>query len=472
MSQSMMNDRRWRGVSRCVVLGLAAFTVVALACTEDETTESTDATRAPNVLFILVDDARWDVLGAYGNADVRTPNLDRFAAEGMRLDGLHTASPICNPSRASFLTGRYPDGEGLSVQNPRTAIEPGTPTVAHIMRRAGYVTGFVGKSHLGGNPRRWGFEEIPINIPDAHFADWKRRFVLFEDWKPERYSGHATERLADRAIRFIEDHRAEPWFLWLATTAPHYPYVASPDFPFQASEIRAPAGWPSEYALPSEVLARYYSLLGRLDREIGRVLDALDAQGLADDTLVFITSDNGLEFGAHGFEAKGTWFDTTARVPGLVRWPGRVAAGSTSRELVSSVDWLPTLRELTDQSADPELPGNSFLPVLRGEKSTRKLAYAMTRGATSGRIWNWTMVTDGRFKLVSNAEGELTQFYDLADGSHETRSRLGQAEYAAEQSALEEALAEFLGSPLRRIQSPRDSSRAGSAGQAGSRSEQ
>jgi len=399
------------------------------------------AERPPNVLFVLVDDLRWDALGAYGNQDVRTPHLDRLANEGVRLDALYTASPICNPSRASFLTGRYPHQRGVHVR-PGWSVADDITTVARVMGRAGFVTGFVGKAHLGGVPSRWGFDETPIVIPGYQLWAPDSAGKVFVGGVEERYEGHITERLADAAIDFLTRHRDERWLLWLATTEPHSPYVRHPDFPYEPEALSAPPGWPQDRPFEPGLLPVYYSMVSRVDREIGRVLEALDALGLREETLVFVTSDNGVEHDRGPF-VKGSWREGSIRIPGLVRWPGTTQPATVRRGLASSVDWLPTLLDLVGEEAPEALEGRSLLPLLRGDGDGRRFAYSIVPAHRRSPKQAWSMVRDGRFKLVERGPSNTLELYETDGASQETLRSLGEPEFEAVGRELQEALRRF-----------------------------
>jgi len=176
----------------------------------------------PNILFILTDDLRWDTLGCYGSHDIRTPNLDKFASEGARLDAFYVASPLCCPSRAVFLSGLYPHQNGVEWNVGMPDLKEGTQTVATLLNRAGYATGFIGKAHLGGNPYKWDFTNCPVFFPRIQMRHLDP--TLFVHGKRQVVPGYITEIFTNTAISFLEKHKNERWFLWFATTAPHLPY--------------------------------------------------------------------------------------------------------------------------------------------------------------------------------------------------------------------------------------------------------
>jgi arylsulfatase A-like enzyme len=386
----------------------------------------------PNILFILADDLRWDALGSYGNEGVRTPNLDALAREGLVFDAFYVANPVCSASRASFLSGLYTFQRGVLRPAYRTLLDEGTPTVASLLGAAGYRTGFVGKAHLGGDPRRWGFEEVPFHYPGFHVYDPPEvRTRYYEDGREVVIEGDATQRIADAAIEFIERQRDVRWFLWLATTAPHWPYHSNESHPYRPETIEHPPGYPPGEALAlRERWAAYYSSVSTLDEHVGRVLARLDELGLRDDTLVFFTSDNGIMHMSHGIVGKAVWFEEALRQPAILRWPGRVAPGRRAGALVSSVDFVPSVLELAGVEAPDSLEGRSFLPVVDADREVREHVFAESVRSPQDGGGTWQMVRDERFKLVQFTDREEERLYDLDADPHEQRDLAELPEYA------------------------------------------
>jgi len=339
--------------------------------------------KPPNVVLIMADDLGWGDLGSYGSTQNKTPRLDQLAKEGMRFEQFYAAQAVCTSSRCALLTGCYPNRLGLGgtalFPAAKTGLNPEEETIAELLRRAGYRTGVVGKWHLGDAPvflpDKQGFDESLI-IPYSndmwplgyHPGDTSRRkmypklprivdgvpFGELEDWVDMDL---LTVRQGFRAVKFIRDAVDRPFFLYLATSMPHTPLGASKNFKGKG---------PTPYA----------DTLAELDDTVGKVLDALERKGLAQDTLVIFTSDNGpwLNFGRHagvtgGFrEGKGTTWEGGVRVPLIVRWPGKVKPGSVNRAVAANVDLLPTLVEACGAAAPIKpIDGLSMVPLLRGE---------------------------------------------------------------------------------------------------------
>lgn len=375
----------------------------------------------PNILFILADDLRWDALGGYGNTQVRTPALDRLASEGVVLDRFYVANPVCNASRASFLTGLHTHQAGLRRLKINVKHAAGTPTVATLLNDAGYVTGFIGKAHMGGDPRPWGFQEVPFYTPGHQLVDgpeaWTRYYV---DGEEAHIDGDTTAPTVDAAVSFIERHRDERWFLWLATTAPHWPYHYDEAHPYAPAEIVRPPGYPDDEPLRNRrTWADYYSQISTLDQHLGRLLGALRDAGLEGRTLVVFTSDNGLMNGSHQDLWKGVWFEESVRQPAILRWPGKLPAGERSDAAIVSVDMLPTFAEVAGVPPPKGLEARSVLPALQGRAPQRRFAFAQSTLLASAGGGTWNMVRGGRYKYVDFVDRDDVHLFDLETDPHE-----------------------------------------------------
>ncbi|MHA2621542.1 MAG: sulfatase-like hydrolase/transferase [bacterium JZ-2024 1] len=433
----------------------------------------------PNIVFILSDDQRWDTLGAYGNRDIRTPNLDRLASRGALFTAGYVAAPLCCPSRATFLTGLYPHQTGVDANRKRgghARLPDDVVTVAHYLNRAGYVTGFVGKAHLAGGPSAYGFAEAPLYLPGGgsrhenpslivgghlHFLPGKlRKNDLDEDeyytpdGSPQRVEGLITPLFADAAIQFLETHRQDLFFLWLATTAPHTPHYRDPKHVYKPEEIHAPPGWAdTSFVAESKDWTGYYSTISHMDEHLGRVLARLEDLGLFENTVVIFSSDNGFMMGSHNLPAKAVWYEESIRVPWIIAWKGRIAPATIVRTPVSSVDFLPTVLDLAGIPIPEGYEGVSILPALGlKEGSIRKVVYSEVRGGQrtlpsgtrkrrdrwEGMLWQAVKTND--FKYVRFEDGtEL--LYDLRTDPMERTDVSKDPRYA---KALEDLRAEWV----------------------------
>ncbi|PYT05956.1 MAG: sulfatase [Acidobacteria bacterium] len=325
--------------------------------------------RRPNIIFIYADDMGYGDLGCYGAKAIKTPNIDHMAAEGLRLTSFYSVSPICTPSRAALMTGRYAARMGIDQMQLRNVLFPtdktGLPqsetTVARALKDRGYATACIGKWHLGRvSPHRpidHGFDYyfgIPYSNDMSPTPIMRNGDVIEEPAKQETL----TRRYTEEAISFIERTKGRSFFLYLAHTMPHIPLHASDQFRGKS------AG------------GLYGDVIEELDWSVGEVLKELKRAGLDRDTIVFFSSDNGPWYqGSAGplRGRKGWTFDGGVREPGIVRWPGNIRPGGVSDEPVATVDFFATVMALAG-TKDPAsaskqpLDGKSILPFLLGQE--------------------------------------------------------------------------------------------------------
>lgn len=364
----------------------------------------------PNIILILADDMGYGDMSRFNGGLSSTPVLDALAGEAVCLTQHYAASPVCNPSRACLLTGRYPHrtgsidtydhlgGERLSLRER---------TLADVLKHAGYATGLIGKWHNGTigdayHPNRRGFDEFY-----GFRGGWQYYYESRVECNGRRLSTdgrYLTDVLTDQAIDFVTRHRTDPFFLHLAYNCPHFPLEAPPEDvkPFADSGRFTPA------------VSTLYGMIRVMDRGIGRLLDELDRLRLAENTIVLFTSDNGPDFGGAGERAlrrfncgfhgsKGTVYEGGIRLPMILRWPACLPGAIAVDATIHMSDWLPTLLAMAeiDLPADNlPLDGWDVLPVLRGEKGE----------VNTRRFWQWNRyypyvgsnaaMRDGDWKLV------------------------------------------------------------------------
>jgi arylsulfatase A-like enzyme len=341
--------------------------------------------RQPNILFILADDLGYADLSVYGQTGFTTPNLDRLAADGVRLTQAYANSAVCSATRFGLITGRYQYRLRGGLEEPISAnrtvgLPPQHPTLPSLLKKAGYTTALFGKWHLGFlptyGPLKSGYDVFFGNYGGAIDYFTHKPGVgpevpedLFEGEVPVHKAGYYTDLLADRAVEHIGRQRAgQPFFLSLHFTAPHWPWEG-----------------PQDEAVSRELhninhqdggsLATYAKLVTALDAAIGRVLESLQRQGLANDTIVVFTSDNGGERFSHMWPFSGQkteLLEGGIRVPAIVRWPRRLRAGGVLDQVAISMDWLPTLLAAAGTAPDPAYPpdGQDLLPALLGQRAT------------------------------------------------------------------------------------------------------
>lgn len=366
--------------------------------------------RSPNIVVIMADDLGFGDLGRFSGGSVQTPTIDSLARDGMTLTQHYSASPICAPARAAFLTGRYPQRSGVIDTFPHRRFDQISlreQTLADRLSEAGYMTGLVGKWHNGALGR----EYHPTSRGFDEFTGFRGGGQDYWDWRLEGSDGpfygdgrYITDVFTEAAVDFVERNAADPFFLMVAYTAPHGPFQAPEE---ALHRVRARRG--SGPILVDTIAA----MVEEMDRGIGEILSALDRTGVAEDTLVLFTSDNG------PWMRPGTFEETTVRynlglaggkehvleggvrVPAILRWPDAIPSGTTRHEPVHFVDWLPTLLALAGAEPGPlPLDGADVSPILHGEAWDRHpfWAWQWSRYQPHGRVNS--AIRDGTWKLV------------------------------------------------------------------------
>ncbi len=336
--------------------------------------------RKPNLLMILVDDMGWADPGFNGRKEWTTPNLDRLAHEGTVFDRWYTSMPLCAPSRACLLTGKYTIHNG--VRNNATDIPKSETTIAEAVKPLGYTTALIGKWHRGKlpdgsftHPLDQGFDST-FGYLDARHAWEHFPKQLWRGRESVPVQGYSSDILSDEAARFIRGHRADPFFLYLAFIEPHF-LIEAPAEDVGKFRSRFREKDPAE-----PYNARYAAMIHRLDAGIGRVLDSLDETGLARDTLIVFSSDNGATFEA-GNKGASNYHDSNhpfrgqkrsleeggLRMPAVVRWPGRVPSGRRSPEITHMTDVMPSMLAAAGGKPDPawKVDGRNMLDVWSGK---------------------------------------------------------------------------------------------------------
>jgi len=337
----------------------------------------------PNILFILADDLGYGDLGCYGQTRIKTPNLDRMAAEGIRFTSCYAGSTVCAPSRCSLMTGLH-TGHARIRGNSDQPLEPGDVTVAEVLKKAGYKTGLIGKWGLGlehstGAPNAKGFDEFVGFLDQTHAHQyyptsiWRNDIVWLLDRNTNHLKGEYVHDLFTKAaLNFIRIYRDQPFFLYLAYTIPH----AHNELKDQGMEV--PTDAPYSNAPWPQMEKNKAAMITRMDRDIGLILEALRRYKTETNTIVFFSSDNGphKEGGVNPefFGSAGPWrgikrdlYEGGIRVPMIVRWPGRIAPGTVSGFPWAFWDFLPTAAALAGVAAPAGLDGHSVLPVLLGQ---------------------------------------------------------------------------------------------------------
>jgi arylsulfatase A-like enzyme len=398
------------------------------------------AAAPPNVLIITADNLGYGDLGCYGNAAIKTPNLDRLAAEGVRCTDFYTASPTCTVSRASLLTGRYPQRHGLVDQLPGLAGNYGVGLrhserlIGEYLKPLGYRTACFGKWNIGfaagSRPTERGFDEFfghaSGNI-DYYSHVYNGKLDMHRGTEPARVEGYSVDLFADAACKFIGREDARPFFVYLPFNAPHFPNAKN-KAPGQPVEWQAPERAFAAYGYDpatADAPERYRAVVTALDEAIGRVLAKVDESKRRDDTLVVFFSDNGafmlpnkgLEVASNGGLRDGgvTCFEGGLRVPCIVRYPGRLPAAAVCREPLVSCDFLP----MAVIAAGGRLPEDRMLD---GRDPTAALAgtAASPHEALYFEFRKHSAMRRGRYKIVRSDPGETFQLFDLQEDAGET----------------------------------------------------
>lgn len=427
----------------------------------------TPSTRKPNFVFILIDDLGWADLACYGSTFYETPNIDNLAREGMRFTDAYAACPVCSPTRASIMTGKYPARlhltdwiKGHAAPNAKLRVPDWTMylkhsevTIAEALKSAGYVSASVGKWHLGDDasyyPDKQGFD---INIggywagqPPTYFSPYKREGAVnnsiptLEDGEDGEY---LTDRLTDEALSFMEDNKDKPFFLYLSHYAVHTPIEGKKE---KAARYEAKIQPGQKQKNPV-----YAAMIESVDESVGRVIDKLEDLGIDDNTIVIFMSDNGGLSGIGDWlnitsnaplrEGKGTAYEGGVREPMIVRWPGVVTPGSVCGEPVTSIDFYPTMLEMAGIDADPGhiVDGLSLVPLLKQAGSLNREAlfwhyphYHITTPFGSVRKGDYKLIEyfeDGRLELYNHKE-DIGEQHDLAGEMPEKAEELKKTLY-------------------------------------------
>jgi uncharacterized sulfatase len=424
--------------------------------------------KRPNLLVIVTDDqARWSV-GAYGNRESRTPHMDRLARQGARFLNAFAATPVCSPSRASLLTGRYGTQVGITdwitpqQAQDGTGLAPSALTWVRVLQRAGYRTGLIGKWHLGAlplcNPTRHGFDSFMGFLGGGNTP---MDPTLEVNGETKKLKGSLPDLLTDAAIDFVTKNRDRPFALMLCFRAPHRPYGPVPPedlAPFKELDPALPHFPGLDIPQVKQWTREYYASIHSVDRNLGRLLQALDALGLARDTIVLFTSDHGYMIGQHGLHGKGNaqavagarkgeqrpnMFDDSLRVPLLVRWPRVVKPGTEVRALVSNIDTFASVLGMLDVPVprDYRQEGQDFAPLLRGQRAAWRNAVFAQYDLHNGGKASMRSVRTERWHLVRQyLANQPDELFDLEHDPGELHNLYGKAESRAVRDDLQRRL--------------------------------
>jgi arylsulfatase A-like enzyme len=416
------------------VIALLVVVVSAVPAAAQTPAAIQAAASRPNVVLIITDDVGYGDIGSYGAPDIKTPNIDSLAKNGTRLTDFY-AAPNCSPTRAMLISGRYQ--QRYRIENPlgaaRVAQEQGLPatgrTLPQLLKNNGYRTGLVGKWHLGYKPEFspnahgfdyfFGFKSGLIDY--YQHTDQSGEHDLFENAQPTHVTGYSTDLFAERSVKFIEQNAKQPFFLEVAFNAAHWPFQV-PDHPSVAPDN---GRFVQPQESPTSTRKDYAAILERADQSVGKILAALDRLGLARNTLVIYTQDNGGEWlsrNAPLFHRKSTVWEGGIRVPAIFRWPDRIPAGKSSSQVGIIMDLTATILAVTNSPvpAEARLEGINLLPLLQNgaQRSERTLFWRIAGAARRQRAvrqGDWKLLLDAGNPMLYNLATDIGERNDLAN---------------------------------------------------------
>jgi choline-sulfatase len=430
-------------------IGWSLAVLVALSVAELSAAEP----RRLNLISIVTDDqAAWSI-GAYGNRESRTPNMDRLAREGARFLNAFASTPVCSPSRATFLTGRYGTQVGVTdwITPKQAQAGLGLPsdsvTWPKVLQQQGYKTGLIGKWHLGSQPQfhptRLGFDSF-MGAPAGSFRPKDPELEV--NGQLTKIEGFGADILTDAALRFIESNRAGPFALLIHFREPHMPYDPVPEAdsaPFKELDPTVPPGLGTNTTQVKQWTRLYYGAVHSVDRNLGRLLARLDELRLSENTIVMLTSDHGYMIGHHGLHAKGNgyrigrargstprqtrpnMFEESIRIPLIVRWPGVIKPGLEIPKPVSNLDTYATV--LSMLGAKPpqnwKQEGVDLTPLLRGKRDTPHAEIYAQYDLQNDAVDFMRMIRTDEWKLVRHYFSDgADELYHLRDDPGETQN--------------------------------------------------
>jgi len=438
------------------------------------TTEAATAP-LPNVLYIMSDDHAAHAISAYGSKINKTPNIDRIAKEGMRFVNCFAVNSICTPSRAAILTGKYSHLNGVPVFN---RFDGSQPTLAKYLQAAGYHTGMIGKWHLFSDPT--GFDYWNILPGQGVYHDP----VLIEMGERKKHPGYVTDLITDFAIEFLKNRpKGKPFFLMCHHKAPHRPW--QPDAKhahlYENVDIPVPATFDDDYRTRSDAareatmridrdltgndlkqdpppglsgealkhwkyeryIKDYLACIASVDDNVGRLLDYLERSGLAKDTIVIYTSDQGFFLGDHNWFDKRFMYEESLRMPLLVCYPGHIKAGTVNHGMILNVDFAPTLMEFAALKIPADIQGRSFASLLRGEQPRdwrTSMYYRYYHYPQDHRVQPHYGLRTERYKLIYFNKIDQWELFDLQKDQHELNNVYADAAYAETLGKLKDEL--------------------------------
>lgn len=444
----------------------AALTLLLVAALCPAQSAGRTQTR-PNIVFVLIDDLRWDELGIAGHPFIRTPNIDRIAREGARFRHAFMTTPLCSPSRASFLTGQYAHTHGITDNTDRSAASHRLITFPGLLHESGYETAFIGKWHMGNDDApRPGFDRWVSFKGQGAYRDPE----INEDGRSVRPSGYITDILNGYAVEFIRRQRNKPFLIYLAHKAIHPEVTQNNDgsvnladaelfipaerhrnlyagrpIPHRPNYGREPVGKPALQRrignlppLGAATATRDATILGRqrsiaaIEDGVGEILKALKETGRLDDTVIVFTSDNGYFYGEHGLSVERRLaYEESIRMPLHVRYPRAIRSGTVRDEFALNIDLAPTLLELAGMDVPGAMQGRSLVQLLRGKRPAWRDSFLIEY--YSDKVFprilqmGYKAVRNGRWKYIRYPELDgMDELYDLRTDPYEMKNLAGE----------------------------------------------
>jgi N-acetylglucosamine-6-sulfatase len=422
--------------------------------------------KRPNLVFILVDDLRWDALGCTGHPFARTPNIDRIAREGVNFRNAFVTTPLCSPARGSFLTGQYVHKHGVTTNRDNAALSHRLETFPKLLHDAGYATGYVGKWHMGTDDSpRPGFDRW-VSFPGQGRFDNPPMNV---DGKRIDADGYMTDILARHAADFIREKREKPFCLYLAHKAVHGPFTPAerhkadytsdpilrrPNYHHEAADKEALARSRSSNlstgrGAADEVIRNQIRCMNSVDESVAAVYDALKDAGKLDNTLILFTSDNGYFWGEHGLGDKRWAYEESIRIPMLARLPGVIRPGSNLNGMALNIDVAPTMLHLAGVEVPKTMHGRSLVPLLRGYRVKWRDSFLAEyfREPNFPRTPAWRAVRNQRWKYIQYPGGEgRDELFDLAADPYELKNAAADPKHQTVAAGLKKTLEQILAS--------------------------
>ena len=400
-------------LSRFSNFGMATLMLIFSISTNSTLAQS----KQPNIIYIMADDLGYADLSCYGRKDYETPNLDKLASQGIKFLNAYSAAAVCTPTRAAFMTGRYPARTPVGLCEPLRGtpkdnvigLSPEQVSIATLLKQTGYETALVGKWHLGFlpkySPNRNGFDEFFGFLPGGmdYISHTQRgKPALFENKNPVNKEGYSTELFSERAVQYIKQSHSKPFFLSIQFNAPHWPWQAPGDRPYPDSIRYQP------HRNKEGSLEKYAAMMKSLDDAVGTVVKAVDDGGLSANTIIIFTSDNGGElYSDMGIYsgAKGDLWEGGIRVPAFVRWPGVIAANRSTDQLAITMDWTATILAVGGAKPDPAFPldGKNLIGICTGKQKIFERTFFWRTFQDEQQ----KATRDGNWKYLQNDKGEF-----------------------------------------------------------------